>query len=194
MAFFYDLLPVLLFFIAFKFYGIYAATVVGIVSTLLQVLLTRFWKKIWDKKQLITFLVFVIFGGMTLYFHNPIFVKWKPTVIFWLFAVLMLGSQCVLKKPLMQRIVEGVSEGNLINQSAMPSQVWRNLNIFWSIFFVVLGGVNLYIAYQFSNDAWVNFKFYGITSAVLIVSIFQAVYMNRYLNIDTEKNKKNLPK
>src|SRR6185312_6363225 len=95
---FYDFVPVLLFFIAFKWYGIYAATIVGIVATALQVVITTLWKKKIDKKQLMTLFVFVVFGGMTLYFHNPIFVKWKPSIIFWIFGIVLLGSHLIGKK------------------------------------------------------------------------------------------------
>src|SRR5579863_2194606 len=105
--FLFDLLPVLLFFIVFKYQGIYAATWVGILTTLAQVLIYRFTKKHWDKMQLVTLVIFVIFGGMTLYFHNPIFVKWKPTILFWIFALVLLTSHFVGKKPIMQRLLEG---------------------------------------------------------------------------------------
>lgn len=102
----YDFIPVILFFIAFKLYGIYTATVVGIVVTAFQVVITTIWKKRIDKQQLVTLIVFVVFGGMTLYFHNPLFVKWKPTVIYWIFAVVLFFSQFIGKKPLMQRMLE----------------------------------------------------------------------------------------
>src|SRR5260221_2232156 len=104
-SFIYEIFPVFLFFIAFKWYGIYVATVVGMVSTFIQVIINRIWKKNWDKKQLITLAVFVIFGSMTLYFHNPIFVKWKPTVIFWIFALALLISH-ITKKSMIQRLLE----------------------------------------------------------------------------------------
>src|SRR5579872_6248363 len=101
---FIDFIPVLLFFFAFKFYGIYVATIVGIVVTALQVVVTRLKKRRFDKQQLVTLLVFSVFGGMTLYFHDPIFVKWKPTVIFWIFGVVFLATQFFGKKPLIQRM------------------------------------------------------------------------------------------
>ena len=99
MNLFYEILPVFLFFIAFKFYGIYVATVVGIVATFVQVMLTRFWTRQWIVNR-VTLAVFVLFGGMTLYFHNPIFVKWKPTIVFWIFALVTIGSHLFTKNPL----------------------------------------------------------------------------------------------
>lgn len=180
MQFFYEIFPVFLFFIAFKFYGIYVATVVGIITTFLQVVITRFWLGLWDRKQVITLSVFVVFGGMTLYFHNPIFVKWKPTIVFWIFALAILFTHVFTKKPLMQRLMENM----LQEKGDVPSNIWRKVNLIWALFFIILGSINLYIAYHFSNDTWVNFKFYGISSALFILSIIQALYFMRYM---TEK-------
>lgn len=177
MQLFYEIFPVLLFFIAFKLYGIYVATVVGIVTTFLQVIINRVWLGKWDRKQIITLAVFLIFGGMTLYFHNPIFVKWKPTIVFWIFAIAIIFSQLFTQKPLMQRLMENMLQG----KGDVPLNIWKKLNIIWALFFIVLGSINLYIAYYFSNDAWVNFKFYGVTCALFLLSIFQALYLMRYM-------------
>lgn len=183
MQLFYEILPIFLFFITFKFYGIYVATTVAIVATLLQVLITRMRTKKWDKMQVITLIVFLIFGGMTLYFHNPIFVKWKPTIVFWIFGLAILISQWVTKKPLIQRFMENMLQGN----GTVPFPVWKKLNLMWACFFIGLGSINLYIAYCFSDNAWVNFKFYGITGALFLFSIFQAFYLMRYLTGPLEK-------
>lgn len=184
MHLFYEIFPVLAFFIAFKLYDIYVATSVGIVATLLQVIINRWWYKKWDRKQLITLAVFTLFGGLTLYFHNPIFVKWKPTIVFWIFAVIILLSQWITSKPVTQRLMEHILQG----KGEVPKQVWLKLNLIWAFFFAALGGLNLYIAYSFNNDTWVNFKFYGITIAFFILSIVQAVYLMQYVKeVKTEK-------
>ena len=181
MQLFYEFFPVLLFFLAFKFYGIYVATVVGIVTTFLQVVVTRCWIRKWDRKQLITLAVFLVFGGMTLYFHDPIFIKWKPTIIFWIFALVILGSHVFTHKPLMQRLMENaVQQGN----ASVPLAAWKIVNVCWACFFLLLGGANLYVAYHLSNEAWVNFKFYGITSALFIFSMLLAFYLMRYVSED----------
>lgn len=177
MAFLYEIIPVFLFFIVFKFYDIYAATVVGIVATCIQVFLTRIFKGQWDRKELVVFLTFVIFGGMTLYFHDPIFVKWKPTIVFWVFALIIVGTQFFTAKPMMQRLMENMVEHNHL----IPRRSWLLVNISWCLFFIVMGAINLFVAYSFSNNAWVNFKFYGITSALVLFSILQALYLMRYL-------------
>ena len=184
MQFFYEFFPVLLFFITFKFYGIYTATIVGIVTTFLQVTMTRLYTKKWDKKQVVTLTIFVVFGGMTLYFHNPIFVKWKPTILFWLFAATLLITQFFTQKPLIQRLMENM----LQDKGHLPEQIWRRLNLIWASFFTVLGAINLFIAYFYNDDIWVNFKFYGVTGALLIFSLFQAFYLARFISDEEPKN------
>lgn len=177
LNFFYDFLPVLLFFIAFKYYGIYIATIVGIAATGLQALASLVLVRKFDKKLWITFGIFVLFGGMTLYFHNPIFVKWKPTIIFWIFGVVLLVSQWLGKVPLMQRMLSGAFQEKM----TIPSIAWRRLNCAWALFFITLGVANLLVAYQFDDNVWVNFKLYGVTGLLLIFSIFQTVFLMKYI-------------
>jgi intracellular septation protein len=112
------------------------------------------------------------------YFHDPLFVKWKPTVIYWIFSVVLLLSQFIGKKPIMQRLLEKMMEGNAL----IPDGVWRKLNAAWMVFFAILGGVNLYVAYNFSTDAWVNFKLYGTLGALIGFSVLQAIYLARYMS------------
>lgn len=178
LHFFYDFFPVLLFFLAFKFYGIYVATVVGIVTTGLQVIVTYFWKKKFDKQQVLTLIVFTIFGSMTLYFHNPLFVKWKPTVMFWIFGIVVLISQFIGKKTIVERLFETALKG----KANVPMPVWKRLNFAWFIFFSLLGTLNLYIAYQYSTDIWVNFKFYGIMGLMMLFMLGQVFCLARYFS------------
>lgn len=179
LNFLYEFLPIVLFFVAFKLYGIYVATVVGIVATGLQLIITTLWKKRIDKKQLLTLIIFAVFGGMTLYFHNPIFVKWKPSIIFWIFGTILLLSHFVGKKTLMQRLLEKMLEGK---GSSLPSYVWLRLNLAWALFFLTLGSVNIFIAYTYSTEAWVNFKLYGILGLLFLFSFLQAFYLSRYMS------------
>lgn len=184
----FDFIPVLLFFIAFKWYGIYVATTVGIVVTALQVVLTRIMRKKFDNQQLVTLVVFVVFGGMTLYFHNPIFIKWKPTIIFAVFGMVFLGSQFIGHKPLIQRMLEKMVEGQA---HTVPNTVWKRLNLVWAMFFFMLASVNLYVAYRFSTEWWVNFKVYGIMGILLVFSFLQAMYLTRYLSEAKSCNRMN---
>lgn len=184
MAFLYEIFPVFLFFIAFKFYDIYTATTVGIAATFIQMSGQRLYTGSFDKKQVITFLVFLFFGGMTLYFHNPIFVKWKPTIVFWVFALVLIVSQWMSSKPFMQRMMESGLE-----QVVIPALIWRRINLAWFFFFTLMGIINLVIAYQCSNNTWVNFKFYGITSALLVSSIIQALYLVKFFPSQEQSKK-----
>lgn len=180
-----DLLPILLFFITFKYYGIYTATWVGIIATALQTAANRLLRKQWDKIQLITLVIFIIFGGMTLYLHNPIFVKWKPTIIFWLFALVLLGSHFIGTKTFIQRILEGALNNSTSPQGdpdlSIPHSLGSKLNIAWVIFFSTLGAINLYIAYTCSDAFWVNFKLYGITGVTILFSILQTALLARFI-------------
>lgn len=171
-----DLVPVLLFFIVFKLYGIYVATAVGIISTAVQVVVTFIWKKRFDRQQLLTLVVFVIFGGMTLYFHNPLFVKWKPTVVFWIMGLAFFLSRYIGEKTIVQRMLEKGLDGVTLSK-----HIWQKLNGLWVSFFLSVGGVNILVAYHFSTDAWVNFKLYGISSLLLLFCIFQAIFLSRYI-------------
>jgi len=179
--FFIDIIPVFLFFIVFKYYGIYAATWTGIIATFLQVSFYRLWHKRWDKMQLATLIIFSVFGGMTLYFHDPIFVKWKPTILFWIFSIVLLGSHLIGKKTLAQQVLEGAMKRqnpSAVTAIVIPSSVGKQLNIAWTLFFILLGSVNLYIAYTFDDQVWVNFKLYGITGATLCFSILQMIFLH----------------
>ena len=176
VKFFYDFIPVLLFFVVFRFYGIYAATVTGMVATALQVVIYYAWKRAFDNQQLLTLAVFLVFGGMTLYFHNPLFVKWKPTVIFWVMALVFLGSQFIGKKPLLQRMLEKGLEG-----ATLAPALWRKLTAAWVVFFTILGALNLYIAWHYSTETWVNFKFYGISGLLLLFCLGQAFFLSCHL-------------
>ncbi len=173
----FEFTAVFLFFIAFKWYGIYVATVVGITTSALQFFLTYLFKRVWDKKQGLVLLIFLVFGGMTLYFHNPIFVKWKPSVIFWIFGIVFLGSQFFGEKPLAQRMMGAALE----EKTPLPAVLWKKLNMAWVIFFIGLGSLNIFVAYHFSTNTWVNFKLYGIFSAMLLFCFAQTFYISHFL-------------
>ncbi|MBV8803145.1 MAG: septation protein A [Gammaproteobacteria bacterium] len=173
----YDFLIIFLFFIAFKLYGIYVATTVGIVGTASQVIIHRLWKGCFDKKQLFVLSIFIVFGGMTLYFHNPIFVKWKPSIVFWIFGVAIIFSHFMTKQPIMQRLMGSVLEDKML----IPLHVWKKLNLAWALFFLLLGTINILIAYHFTTEVWVNFKLYGILGSLFLFAVGQSIYLSRYL-------------
>ncbi len=174
----FDVILILIFFIAFKTYDIYVATIAVICGSVIQLVITRIGFKRFDKKQLIVLAILLLFGGMTLYFHNPIFIKWKPTVVFWLLAGVFLLSHWIGQKSVPERMMSHVLEDK---QQTIPPIIWKRLSFAWITFFTLLGGVNIYIAYYFSTNAWVNFKLYGILGALFIFGIMQSFYLSRYL-------------
>ena len=176
----FDFLLIILFFVTFKLYDIYVATAVIIVGALVQVILTRFIRGKFDKKQLIILAILVVFGGMTLYFHNPIFIKWKPTVVFWMLGIVFFISHFFGKEPLTQRIMKHSLEG----KASIPQTVWKRLNVAWTVFFMLLGLVNVFVAYYLSTDAWVNFKLYGVLSALIVFGVVQSVCLARYITVE----------
>lgn len=175
----FDVGLVILFFITFKMYDIYVATIAIICGSITQIAITRMFFKRFDKKQLIVLAILIVFGGMTLYFHNPIFIKWKPTIVFWLMACIFLLNHWLGKKPIPQQMMSHVLEDK---QQTISPTIWKRLSFAWIIFFILLGGINIYIAYYYSTNAWVNFKLYGILGALLGFGILQSFYLSRYLN------------
>jgi intracellular septation protein len=177
MKLLFDFFPVLLFFIGYKFYGIYIATIVTMIASLLQVGLFWFKHRRFEITHTITLILISVLGTATLLLHDATFIKWKPTGVFWMFALLFLGSQMIGAKPFIQRLM-----GNKIT---MPQTVWQRLNLSWAIFFICMGGVNLYIAYKFSTNAWVNFKLFGILGSTIVFGILQSLYIKKYLKQET---------
>ena len=153
--FLFDLFPIILFFIAFKIYDIFIATAVAIVATLLQIIYVYFKDKKVEKVLLFNGVMITFLGGLTILLQNKMFIMWKPSVLYWCFALILLFSNLLLKKNLVQLA--------LGKQIELKNKFWNVINWYTSIFFVLLGFVNLYVAYNFSEDAWVNFKLFGIT-------------------------------
>jgi intracellular septation protein len=173
MKFLFDLFPILLFFLAYKLYDIYVATAVAIGAAFVQT--GAYWLKHrkFEKMHLITLGILVLFGGLTLALRDPVFIKWKPTVVNWLFGISFLGSQFIGKRPLVERMM-----GHAITA---PPPVWARLNWAWTLFFAFMGLLNLYVAYNYSEDAWVNFKLFGMMGLTLVFVFAQAFYLSRYM-------------
>lgn len=183
MKFLFDLFPVILFFIAFKFFGIYTATAVAIVATIAQIIYSKFRHGKVDNMLLISGGIITIFGGATLYFKDPTFIQWKPTVLYWLFAVSLVGAQFIFKKNLMQSFME--------KQISLPGNIWGKLNLAWAALFTGLGFLNLYVAFHYSQDIWVDFKLFGITGILFIFIVAQTLVLSKHLIIDETKNDSN---
>lgn len=173
MKLLFDFFPILLFFVAYKFVDIYAATVVAIAATFVQVGISWFKYRKVETMHLVTLVIIVVFGGLTLYLHDEMFIKWKPSVINWLFGVVFLASQWLGEKTMIERMM-GAS-------LTLPDEVWRRLNLSWSSFFLVLGAVNLLVVYSFDTETWVNFKLFGMLGLTFVFVVLQSFYLSRYL-------------
>jgi len=203
-----DFLPIVLFFIIFKFYldlpdeliigvndllpimaltpgesadAIYLATLTAIVATLIQVTLSILIVKKVEKMPLITLVLLIVFGGATLALKDPVFIQWKPTAINWLFAFIFLVSNYIGDKPLVQRMM-----GQALDIDDV--KIWARLNLAWVGFFIVSGLANVLVApeidplgFQFSLDTWVEFKLFGLLGLTILFVLAQAVYLARYM-------------
>jgi len=178
-----DFFPILLFFIAYKMYDIYIATAVAIVAALGHVAYSYFRFKKVEKMQWITLGLILVFGGLTLAFRDPTFIMWKPTIVNLLFALAFLGSQYIGEKSFIERMM-----GASIN---LPRQEWIKLNLSWVLFFVFLAVINLYVAYSFSEDTWVNFKLFGMMGLTFIFIIIQGVYLSRLMKNNEPETEEN---
>lgn len=172
-----DLFPVILFFVAYQLYDIYVATLVAIVAAALQVAYNHLRHGKVENTHWVTLGLLVVFGGLTLVLHDPTFIKWKPTVVNWLFAAAFLLSQLFMKRSLLRRMMD--------HAVSLPDQAWLRLNMAWVLFFTAMGVLNLYVAYNFSEETWVNFKLFGFLGLTLAFMLAQGFYLARHMQVET---------
>lgn len=183
MKLLFDFFPVLLFFITFKLYDIYVATGIAIVASFLQVALFWLIHRRFDKMHVITLVLILILGGATLIFRNPVFIKWKPTGIYWITALVFFISRYAGQKPLIERMMESNIQLNKV--------IWHRLNIAWVIFFLLMGFFNIYIAYNFDTNTWVNFKFFGGLGLTILFVLVQSFYLAKHIVEEDSSTQKN---
>ena len=179
MKFLTDFFPIILFFIAYKMEGIYVATGVAIAASFIQVAGSWLINRKVEKMHLITFAILAVFGGATLLFHDPLFIKWKPTVINWLFAAVFLGSQFIGEKPIIERMM-----GHALS---VDRPIWNKLNIAWVIFFIISGLANIYVAFNYDENTWVNFKLFGLMGMTFVFVIGQAFFLAKYMPTEDQQ-------
>lgn len=172
MKLLFDFFPVLLFFISYKVLGIYYATAVAMVASLVQVVFYRLKNQRYEKIHLIGLALILVLGTATLCFHNPWFIKWKPTGMYWLASLVFIASSYVGQKPLIQKMMDG--------NIHLPAKIWHRLNHAWAIYFILMGGINLYVAYSYSTNTWVNFKLFGGVGFTVLFIFLQAIYLMRH--------------
>ena len=188
MKLLFDFFPLVLFFGAYKFFDIYVATLVAMAASLAQVVFIRIRHQRFETTHLVTLFVIFLFGGMTLIFQDDMFIKWKPTIVNWIFAIVVLGSQFIGKRTVLERLLGG--------QMQMPARIWKKVNVSWGLFFFVSGLLNLYVAFYFRThldeaartDFWVNFKVFGLLGLTLAFSIIQMMIVARYISTEPSES------
>ena len=175
MKFLFDMLPVIAFFAAFKLWDIYVATAVAIGTTVLEVAYVKARGRKVDTMLWVSLAIIVVFGGATLVLHDEVFIKWKPTILYWMFAGILGVSLLAFRKNLIRALLE---PQNLV----LPADAWAKLNWAWSGFFLFMGVLNLYVAFSFSTDTWVDFKVFGGMGLMLGFIVVQALMLSRHLD------------
>ena len=168
-----DFFPIILFFVAYKVWGIYAATGVAIAATVVQLAYMRIKTGKTEPMQWVSLAIIVVFGGATLLAHNENFIKWKPTVLYWVMGTVLLIGQLVFNKNFIRTLMG--------TQIQLPDPVWKNLNWGWTGFFAVMGALNVWVAFNFDTDTWVNFKLFGGMGLMIVFVIAQAIYLSRHV-------------
>ncbi|MCG9746773.1 septation protein A [Shewanella sp. Isolate8] len=175
-----DFLPLVIFFAVYKFFDIYIASGALIAATALQLIITYLLYKKIEKMHLITFAMVSFFGTLTLVLHDDAFIKWKVTVVYALFATALAVSQ-YLNKPILK--------GMLGKELIVDDKIWSRVTWYWVTFFLACGLMNIYVAFNLSQETWVNFKVFGLTALTLINTVVTVVYLYKHM---PEEHKKEL--
>lgn len=169
----FEFIPIILFFIAYKLYNIYVATGVVIAATFIQVVYSRLMGKTVSMMQWITLGLIIVMGGATIYLHDEQFIKWKLSIVEWLFGVVFLGSQYIGEKPVVERLMSSAL--------TLPNKVWRRLNLMWASFFIAVGFLNVYVMYNFNTDDWVSFKTFGVPVLMVVFILLQLAVIYKHI-------------
>jgi intracellular septation protein len=182
-----ELIPVLLFFLAYRmdgttlaigglsyhFDGIYSATAVLMLATALQLILTRILTGRLEKRLLILSAVVMAFGGATLIFHDHLFIQWKPTIFNWALAMVFAGTRWWTGRSALEKAMG--------TQLQLPPEGWRRLDSLWTAYFVLVGALNLVVAYRFSESTWVSYKLYSSIGFTLLITLVSVAVLSPYL-------------
>ncbi len=182
MKFLFDLFPIILFFVAFKFADIYTATIVAMVATIGQILWVYYRHRKIDAMQWISLVMIIVFGSLTIFLHDKTFIQLKPTALYWLFSGALFISAQFFKKNWIQVLM---GKQVMLKESS-AHLVWHRLNLAWAIFFFLMGAINLYIAFEYSEEAWVNFKLFGSTGLLLVFVVIQGIWLSRHMEHPNE--------
>ncbi len=197
MKILFDLFPIILFFAAYQYGeadpqttagwlalfgvhleshlkpGVFFATLVAIIASVLQIAWVWLKHRKVENMLWISLILIVVFGGATLFLHDEAFIKWKPTVLYWLFALTLGLAPLLFERNLIRLMME--------KQVSLPDEVWTRLNLAWAAFFALMGVANLWVAMTFSTDTWVNFKMFGSLALMLVFIVGQTLYLSRHV-------------
>jgi intracellular septation protein len=173
VKFLLDYAPALLFFAAYFLYDIYVATAALMVSAILLVLIYRVWQKHWHKSHMVVAVLATVLGGLTLLIQDPVFIKFKPSAVYGVFALALLGSHLVGERVLLARIPQ--------KTFTFPEPVWRRVNLAWGLFFLACAALNWYVAGHYDEATWVKFKTFGFTALTFVFLLAHAPFLSRYL-------------
>jgi len=191
MKMLFDYFPIIIFFAVFQIYtgdasnteatknAMILATKAGIAASFLQVILYWLKTRQFEKMHLISLGLIAVFGSITIALGDPLYIKWKTTILEWVFAIVFIGSQYIGKKNLVERMMGHVMKA--------PDNVWKQLNFAWAGFFIAMGFINLYVLYNFSDEFWVNFKLFGMLGMTIVFVIAQGLFMAKYVIQEEEK-------
>lgn len=172
MKFLFEVFPVALFFVAIQIWDIYVATAVAIAATFVQVGWLAVRRKPIPSMLWASLVIIVVFGGLTLYLRDKTFILWKPTVLYWLFGAVLAGGALIGRNLIRALLSE---------QMTLPDAVWQRLNWMWVGFFVFMGALNLYVAYNYSEKVWASFKLFGGMGLMLLFVIVQSAFLAKYV-------------
>ena len=178
-----DLLPLLAFGLAYlvtylltdMHTAMRVAIAILMLAMSLQVLITWLVKRTVSRMLLASAALVLVLGGISLQVDNPVFFKWKPTVLNWVFAAVIFGSGYVGDRPIIQRIIESAAADEI----RLSQADWRRLNLMWVLFFALLGAANIFVAYRFSEPVWVSFKLFGLTGMMLVFILIQGIWLSK---------------
>ncbi|AVL71061.1 MULTISPECIES: septation protein A [Oligella] len=171
----FDFLPLILFFVALKLGDIYIATKVAMAATVLQIIWLKVKRQRIEASHWLNLIVIVLFGGLTIYLQDENFIKWKPTVLYWIFALIIAGALLISNNNLIKRLMG--------TQITLPEPVWTKLAYSWSAFFALMGILNLFVAFSgyFTIDQWATFKVFGLTILLIVFVIGQSLVLAKYM-------------
>lgn len=175
-----EFIPLIIFFIVYKTVDIYAATAALMVGMTITFIYSYYKNgKKAEKMQIITLGMILIFGSLTLILHDDAFLKWKVTLVYAVFAIALLATQFIFKSPAIKQM--------LGKELSLPDAVWNKLNFAWAMFFAALGAINVYVAFNMSQEVWVNFKVFGLLAVTIIFTLLSGVYLYKHLPEETNK-------